>query len=108
MEATLARLKALADPTRWQLMQILSRFPDAQAISDPRCSLEHGVCACHLEERLNLSAPTISHHLRILREANLVEMVRLGKWTYYRTQIKVIESLQLEMQNLGKDNRIDA
>lgn len=100
MEQTLVRLKALADPARWQLMQILSRFPDAEVAADPRCSLEHGVCACHLEERLGLSAPTISHHLRILREADLVEMIRLGKWTYYRTQPTALESLQTEMQNL--------
>lgn len=91
MEVTLTRLKALADPARLQLVQILSEFPDAKVQADPRCSPLHGICACHLEERLGLSAPTISHHLKVLREAELVEMVKLGKWTYYRLQAQAID-----------------
>lgn len=80
----MSRLKALADPARLELVQILARFPDPQSAADPRCSQEFGACACHLEERLGLSAPTISHHLKVLREAGLVESLREGKWVYFR------------------------
>jgi ArsR family transcriptional regulator, arsenate/arsenite/antimonite-responsive transcriptional repressor len=104
MEITLIRLKALADPARLQLVQILADFPDTQVRSDPRCSLEHGVCSCHLEERLGLSAPTISHHLKVLREANLVEMVKLGKWTYYRLQVRAMDELLGQMSHLRPAN----
>ena len=100
METTLTRLKALADPARLQLVKILAEFPDPQVRSDPRCSLEHGICACHLEERLGLSAPTISHHLKVLREADLVEMVKLGKWTYYRLQARAMDELLGQMGQL--------
>lgn len=105
MQTTLTRLKALADPARLQLVQILAEFPDAKVQADPRCSPKHGVCACHLEERLDLSAPTISHHLKVLREAELVEMVKLGRWTYYRLQAQAMDDLLAQMGQLRPISR---
>jgi ArsR family transcriptional regulator len=60
----LSALRALADPVRLALVDELSR---------------EDVCACELRARLDLSAPLISHHLRVLREAGLVETRKSGR-----------------------------
>src|ERR687885_521774 len=62
--------KALADPTR---VAIVNRLAGAEE-----------VCVCDLTAAFELSQPTISHHLRILREAGLVEARRRGAWAHYR------------------------
>src|SRR5215472_1130050 len=69
-EALAATFKALADPTR---VAIVNRLTTTEA-----------VCVCDLTAAFELSQPTISHHLRILREAGLVEPERRGTWAYYR------------------------
>src|ERR671937_2243595 len=69
-EELAARFKALADPTR---VAIVNRLASADE-----------VCVCDLNAAFDLSQPTISHHLRILREAGLVDATRRGTWAYYR------------------------
>lgn len=61
----------LADPTRLQLLSIISTTGEACA-------------ACDLVEPLGVTQPTVSHHLRVLREAGLVESDKRGRWVYYR------------------------
>jgi ArsR family transcriptional regulator, arsenate/arsenite/antimonite-responsive transcriptional repressor len=63
-------LKALADPVRLRLMVRLATSPDE-------------VCVCDFPD-VGVSQPTVSHHLRKLREAGLVECERRGTWVYYR------------------------
>lgn len=65
-------LAALADPVRLRIISILV------ASEDGSC------CGCDLEEPLGLSQPTISHHLKVLREAGLVTGEREGRWVHYR------------------------
>ncbi|HEV7207964.1 MAG TPA: Rv2640c family ArsR-like transcriptional regulator [Mycobacteriales bacterium] len=72
--AVALRLKALADPVRVQLMSMLF------------AAGEHGVCTCELAPALRLSEATVSHHLRQLREAGLVEGTRKGTNVFYRPQ----------------------
>src|SRR5213592_3724817 len=64
------RFRALADPTR---VAIVNRLAGADEL-----------CVCDLNAAFDLSQPTISHHLKILREAGLVESARRGTWAYYR------------------------
>ena len=64
------RFKALSDPTR---VAIVNRLAAADE-----------VCVCVFVDELGLAQPTISHHLRVLREAGLVEATRRGTWAYYR------------------------
>jgi ArsR family transcriptional regulator, arsenate/arsenite/antimonite-responsive transcriptional repressor len=78
--ALAARFKALADPTR---VAIVNRLAGADE-----------VCVCDLNAAFELSQPTISHHLRILREAGLVDATRRGTWAYYRLVPEAIESLR--------------
>jgi ArsR family transcriptional regulator len=68
--ALAARFKALGDPAR---VAIVNRLAGAGE-----------VCVCAFVDDLGLSQPTVSHHLRILREAGLVEARRNGTWAYYR------------------------
>ncbi len=70
-----------------------------------RCGTAYGVCFCHLKEKTGLSAPTVSHHLRILREAGLVEGVRVGRWTYYRLRPGALEALAHELLRLADRSR---
>jgi|SRR5215207_10681752 len=65
-----AVFKALADPIRLRLMSIIA-------------SAGEEVCVCDLTGQFEVSGPTISHHLRVLREAGLVDCERRGTWVYY-------------------------
>jgi len=64
-------LAALADPARLRMVSMLAAAPDGSA------------CGCDLEAPLGLSQPTISHHLKVLREAGLIEGERRGRWIHY-------------------------
>jgi ArsR family transcriptional regulator, arsenate/arsenite/antimonite-responsive transcriptional repressor len=73
-----ARFKALSDPAR---VAIVNRLAGADE-----------VCAC--EFRLGLSQPTVSHHLKVLREAGLIEVARKrGTWVHYRLVPEAVEQL---------------
>jgi ArsR family transcriptional regulator len=65
-------LKALADPARLRLLSLIQSATDGEA------------CVCDLTAPLGLSQPTVSHHLRILTEAGLLEREKRGVWAYYR------------------------
>ena len=79
--------KALADPTR---VSIVNRLASAD-----EC------CVCDLTDAFDLSQPTVSHHLRILRDAGLVEAERRGTWAYYRLVPEAIERLRDVFQPVG-------
>ncbi|WP_243029698.1 ArsR/SmtB family transcription factor [Thermus altitudinis] len=104
MEHDLAqsRLEALAHPARLTIVRLLAELPDGHTAFDPRCGSAYGVCFCHLKEKTGLSGPTVSHHLRILREAGLVEGVRVGRWTYFRLRPGALEALAHELLRLAR------
>ena len=70
-EPVASLLKAIADPYRLTMLATLAAATDE-------------VCVCDFTDALPLNQPTVSHHLRILREAELVTCVRRGTWVYYR------------------------
>ncbi|MGH8964268.1 MAG: ArsR/SmtB family transcription factor, partial [Actinomycetes bacterium] len=65
------RLKALADPTRVQLLSIVAAHEG------------HEACVCDLTDPVGLSQPTVSHHLKILVDAGLLDREQRGRWAYY-------------------------
>lgn len=65
-------LKAIAEPTRLRLLSIVAAHDGAEA------------CVCDLTDPVGLSQPTVSHHLRILVEAGLLQREQRGRWAYYR------------------------
>jgi ArsR family transcriptional regulator len=70
--ADLARVfKALSDPVRLRLLSLIASYGGGEA------------CVCDLTGTFDVSQPTISHHLRVLREAGLVDCERRGTWVYY-------------------------
>jgi ArsR family transcriptional regulator, arsenate/arsenite/antimonite-responsive transcriptional repressor len=79
--------KALADPTR---VSIVNRLASAD-----EC------CVCDLTDAFDLSQPTVSHHLRILRDAGLVVAERRGTWAYYQLVPEAIERLRDVFQPVG-------
>ncbi len=63
--------KALSDPVRLRLLSLIASFEGGEA------------CVCDLTGPFEVSQPTISHHLRVLREAGLIDSERRGTWVYY-------------------------
>lgn len=81
------RLKAISDPTRMTILECLK---------NPQCcalDLDKGMCACDIETQLRLSQPTISHHMKVLREAGLVDAEKVGQWMWYRRNQKALKEL---------------
>ncbi|MBW0118292.1 ArsR/SmtB family transcription factor [Pseudonocardia abyssalis] len=78
----LARVfKALGDPVRLRLASLIASHDGGEA------------CVCDLTDAFELSGPTISHHLRVLREAGLITGERRGTWVYYRIQPDALRRL---------------
>jgi ArsR family transcriptional regulator len=79
-EALAERFKALSDPARISIVNQLAGRGE--------------MCTCNLTAFLGLSQPTVSHHLRVLREAGLIEVARKrGTWTFYRLVPEAMEQL---------------
>jgi ArsR family transcriptional regulator len=70
-ERLAAMLKAIADPTRLQIFRIIERAPAGEA------------CVCDLADCLGFRQPTVSHHLKIMTEAGLLNRERRGTWSWY-------------------------
>jgi ArsR family transcriptional regulator, arsenate/arsenite/antimonite-responsive transcriptional repressor len=79
-EVMAARFKALSDPIRLQLFAKIASYRDGEA------------CVCDIDD-VGVSQPTVSHHLRKLREAGLVTSERRGTWVYYRVVPGVLDSM---------------
>ena len=74
-------LKALADPVRLRLLSIVASHADGEA------------CVCDLNDAFDLSQPTISHHLKQLHEAGLLDREKRGVWVYYRVNAGTLGDL---------------
>ena len=82
------KLKALSDPVRLRLLSVVASHTGGEA------------CVCDLSVGIDLSQPTVSHHLKILRTAGLLASERRGSWVYYRV---VPDALQQLSVLLGAD-----
>jgi ArsR family transcriptional regulator len=74
-------LKALADPVRLRLMSLVASHEGGEA------------CICNLNDAFDLSQPTISHHMKVLHDAGLVDRDKRGVWVYYRARPQALASL---------------
>lgn len=81
-------LKVLADPVRLRLIELLATSPGGE------------VCACDLVEPLGRSQPTVSHHLKVLREAGLVRSERRGTWIWYSLRRSAVHRTLLELEKV--------
>jgi ArsR family transcriptional regulator len=78
---TAAAFKALGDPVRLRLLSLIAAHEGGEA------------CVCDISGAFDLTGPTISHHLKVLRTAGLVRSERRGTWVYYRVRPDVISRL---------------
>lgn len=83
-----AKLKALSDPVRLRLLSVVASHEGGEA------------CVCDLSAGIELTQPTISHHLKVLRTAGLLDSERRASWVYYRVNRAVLQQLS---QLLGTD-----
>jgi ArsR family transcriptional regulator, arsenate/arsenite/antimonite-responsive transcriptional repressor len=74
-------LKAVADPVRLRLLSMIASHDSGEA------------CVCDMSGAFELTGPTISHHLKVLRQAGLITGDRRGTWVYYRTVPEVLRGL---------------
>jgi ArsR family transcriptional regulator len=80
------RFCALGDPVRMQIVQLLARQP--------------ALCVCEIQQVFDLGQPTISHHLRILRDAGLVGSEKRGVWAYYFLRRDALKGLAGRLMDL--------
>jgi ArsR family transcriptional regulator len=83
-------LKALADPIRLDVVQALTQGER---------------CVCELTEQLSLAQSRLSFHLRVMREAELIEAREQGRWVYYRLRPEAIEQLQGWLATIAASSR---
>ena len=83
-----AKLKALSDPVRLRVLSIVASHEGGEA------------CVCDLSAGIDLTQPTISHHLKVLRTAGLLDSERRASWVYYRVNRIALQQLS---QLLGAD-----
>ncbi len=81
---TAERLKALAEPTRLKILEMLANKE---------------MCVCEIINKLHLSQPAISHHLKILRQANFIRDRKEGKWVFYSIHKEEYLALVQILQN---------
>ncbi len=89
-------LKALADPTRLQILDILSQHTGKVCV----CDLEGVVGLPDVETGQRPKQPTVSHHLRVLRDAGLVGYEKQGQWAYYFIHRDRLASIQALLNRL--------
>jgi ArsR family transcriptional regulator len=89
-----ALLRVLADPGRLRILSLIQAQPSCEA------------CVCHLTDALGLSQPTVSHHLRVLYEAHLVDRERRGNWVYYRIVAGALDDLRAALGKTGAGEEV--
>jgi DNA-binding transcriptional ArsR family regulator len=87
------KLNAIADPARRKILTALKER------GKNSIGKEVGLCASDIESRMQLSQPTISHHMSVLKRAGLIEATKLGLWVWYRRNEAAIRALNQELKN---------
>jgi ArsR family transcriptional regulator len=89
------RLKALSDPVRLRLLSVVASHAGGEA------------CVCDLSVGIDLTQPTISHHLKVLRNAGLLRSERRASWVYYAVVPEALRDLS-SLLNVDADTAIGA
>lgn len=85
--------KALADPNRLQIIRMIT---------------DQERCACKLLEHFDISQPTLSHHMRILADCNLIQIRKDGKWSHYSMNMETMEAYKEYVDMLYKAAMVSA
>lgn len=82
-DLTLRRLKAIGEPLRWRVLELLTGGE---------------LCVCDLSDRLQVAQPKLSFHLKVLREAELIDVRHDHRWAFYRLRPDAFAELQNQLQ----------
>lgn len=88
-----AQFKALSDPNRLRILKMLKEPGGCCSVDKDK-----GMCACDIEAKLELSQPTISHHMKVLRDADLVIAEKIGSWMWYRRNERALRDLATALE----------
>lgn len=83
-------LKAIADPVRLRLMSMILSHQGGEA------------CVCDLNDAFDLSQPTISHHLKVLHQAGLLDREKRGTWVYYKAKPEALSAMNTLFATAGR------
>lgn len=98
----------LSDPRKTtQIIKILKAISEEKRIQIIRLLLKNDLCVGALARILNISKPSVSQHLKVLREAGLVRGEKLGYWTHYRVEKELIRESSCYLQELIKSQADD-
>ena len=95
----LQSLKAVAEPTRLRMLELLLGWEGPR--TGPLRAGERGLCLCDLELLMGIGHALVSHHLRILKEAGVVESEKRGRWTVYRARPEPLTHLARRLAGLA-------
>jgi ArsR family transcriptional regulator len=84
-----AIFKALSDPTRLQILSLVAKNPG-------------GVCECNIVDCTPVRQPTISYHIKVLKEAGLLDVEKHGLWCYFRLRKDVLGQVMAALRGLGR------
>ncbi len=84
-ESLASALKVLAEPARLRLVSLIAAQPDREA------------CTCNLTGPLGLTQPTVSHHLKVLHEAGVLNRERRGRWVYFSLRSEALDVVSLAL-----------
>jgi ArsR family transcriptional regulator len=87
LQHSAAVFKALSDPTRLRILRAISQMSE--------------LCECNIVPTFNLSQPTISYHIKVLREAGLVQSERRGQWVWHRVNQKALLGAVRDLTEIG-------
>jgi ArsR family transcriptional regulator len=85
-------LPVVADPTRWRILSLLA---------------DSELCTTHLQEMLGAKQTLVSHHMKVLREAGLVDTAPCGRFTYYRLRLGALDVLRDAIGSLADASRAE-
>ena len=98
-EPLLPSLRAIAEPTRLWMVRLLVEWAGPR--TGPLRPGERGLCLTDIELAVGLPHPLVSHHLRILREAGVVESEKRGRWTVYRVRTESLARIARALAGLS-------
>lgn len=91
--------KALSDVHRLRALRFIAGG------APPEADSEDAVCACHVQDHLEMSQPATSYHLKVLRQAGLVESEKRGRWVHYRISDEGLDLLKGFLDEIGEAAR---
>ena len=94
-------LPVLADTSETLLLDVLAAVADPVRLDILRALARESLCVCHLQTDLGLKQTLVSHHLAAVRRAGLVDVVRAGRFTYYRLRPGALDPLHATIGELA-------